>query len=177
MIAGKALSLAAMAVALSSAAVAQPVAASAAAPVSVAPATAAANPFSAPIVLRGKLGSETVQMRLQPKVEDADSVEGDYFVFGKGSKILLAGEVSGNAVTMEESEDGIDVSGQWDGKLDGKIWRGTWTSDDGSVSKEFALEIQAATASPKLAKPAKPANAAKSTAAAKSGANAKKSAP
>jgi hypothetical protein len=109
------------------------------------PATAhLATPFSAPVVLRGKLGKDTVQMRLQPKADDADSVEGEYFAFGKGSKILLAGEVSGKALTMEESEDGIDVSGQWDGKLDGKILRGTWVSDDGSVSKEFVLELQTA---------------------------------
>ncbi|MFZ6644168.1 hypothetical protein ACO0LO_00495 [Undibacterium sp. TJN25] len=110
-----------------------------------------ATPFAAPVVLRGKLGNESVQMRLQPKLEDPDSVEGDYFVFGKGSKILLAGEASGKALTMEESEDGIDVSGQWDGKLDGKTLRGTWVSDDGSISKEFVLDIQ-----PASAKPAKP---------------------
>ncbi len=110
-----------------------------------------ATPFAAPVVLRGKLGNESVQMRLQPKVEDPDSVEGDYFVFGKGSKILLAGEASGKALAMEESEDGIDVSGQWDGKLDGKTLRGTWVSDDGSISKEFSLDIQ-----PAGAKPAKP---------------------
>lgn len=120
-----------------------------------------ASAFSAPLVLRGKLGNDAIQMRLQPKVEDADSVEGEYFVFGKGSKILLAGEVSGTALTMEESEDGIDVSGQWDGKLDGKTLRGTWVSDDGSVSKAFTLEIQAASAS---AKPAKAAGKAKKSA-------------
>ncbi|WP_394780475.1 hypothetical protein [Undibacterium sp.] len=111
-------------------------------PVSVV--SSAASPFAAPVVLRGKLGDDAVQMRLQPKVEDADSVEGEYFIFGKGSKILLAGEVSGTALSMEESEDGIDVSGQWDGKLDGKTLRGTWVSDDGSVSKPFVLEIQPA---------------------------------
>lgn len=111
-----------------------------------APLTAA--PFAHPVVLRGKLGKDTVQMRLQPKVEDADSVEGEYFVFGRGIKILLAGEVSGKTLTMEESEDGVDVSGQWDGKLDGKTLRGSWVSDDGSVSKEFILEIQTAVAQP-----------------------------
>ncbi|MES2071632.1 MAG: hypothetical protein V4488_14860 [Pseudomonadota bacterium] len=107
-----------------------------------------ASLFSHPVVLRGKLGNDTVQMRLQPKVEDADSVEGEYFVFGRGNKILLAGEVSGKALTMEESEDGVDVSGQWDGKLDGKTLRGSWVSDDGSISKEFILEIQTAVALP-----------------------------
>ncbi|MFZ6845170.1 hypothetical protein [Undibacterium sp. RuTC16W] len=94
---------------------------------------------------RGKLGDDTVQMRLQPKVEDIDSVEGDYLVIGssrnKGNKILLAGEVTGDVLSMEESEDGVDVSGQWDGKLDGKVLRGKWQSDDGKVVKNFVLEM------------------------------------
>ncbi|MFZ6813226.1 hypothetical protein ACO0K3_02080 [Undibacterium sp. Rencai35W] len=96
---------------------------------------------------RGKLGDDTVQMRLQPKVEDIDSVEGDYLVIGssrnKGNKILLAGEVTGDVLSMEESEDGVDVSGQWDGKLEGKVLRGKWQSDDGKVVKDFVLEMVA----------------------------------
>ncbi|MES2106658.1 MAG: hypothetical protein V4634_21745 [Pseudomonadota bacterium] len=135
---GKTLLAAALAVSLPFAASAQQAASSAT--------SSPATPFASPVVLRGKLGNHRVQMRLQPKLEDADSVEGEYFIFGKGSKILLAGEVSGKALTMEESEDGTDVSGQWDGKLDGKTLRGTWVSDDGTISKEFALEIQTATA-------------------------------
>ncbi|MET3117561.1 hypothetical protein AAKU64_001779 [Undibacterium sp. GrIS 1.8] len=94
---------------------------------------------------RGKLGEDVVEMRLQPKLEDIDSVEGDYIVFGgnrnKGNKILLAGEVNGTTLTMEESEDGVDVSGQWDGKLEGKILRGKWQSDDGKTIKDFILEL------------------------------------
>ena len=94
---------------------------------------------------RGKLGEDVVEMRLQPKLEDIDSVEGDYIVFGgnrnKGNKILLAGEVNGTTLSMEESEDGIDVSGQWDGKLEGKILRGKWQSDDGKTIKDFILEL------------------------------------
>ncbi|MFZ6672329.1 hypothetical protein [Undibacterium sp. Xuan67W] len=94
---------------------------------------------------RGKLGDDTVQMRIQPKVEDIDSVEGDYLVIGssrnKGNKILLAGEVTGDVLSMEESEDGVDVSGQWDGKLEGRVLRGKWQSDDGKVVKDFVLEM------------------------------------
>jgi hypothetical protein len=111
----------------------------------VSPAVGAVNIFSKPIQLRGKLGKDQVQMRLQPKLEDADSVEGSYIVAGgkrnKGQKILLAGEVSGSKLTMEESEDGVDVSGQWDGEFQGHTLRGVWQSDDGKRSEDFVLEL------------------------------------
>ena len=116
----------------------------------VSPAPAVVNIFSKPIQLRGKLGKDQVQMRLQPKLEDADSVEGSYIVAGGkrngGQKILLAGEVSGNKLTMEESEDGVDVSGQWDGELHGHTLRGVWQSDDGKRSEDFVLELMPVTA-------------------------------
>lgn len=111
----------------------------------VSPTPGAASIFSKPLQLRGKLGKDQVQMRLQPKLEDADSVEGSYMVAGgkrnSGQKILLAGEVSGNKLTMEESEDGVDVSGQWDGELQGHTLRGVWQSDDGKRSEDFVLEL------------------------------------
>ena len=104
------------------------------------------NPFFAqPIELSGKLGDDRVVMHLQPKTEDRDSVEGSYLLPGskrnKGGKILLAGEIGGNKLSMEESEDGVDVSGQWDGELSGKTIRGVWQSDDGKLTKDFVLEL------------------------------------
>ncbi len=107
------------------------------------------NPFFAQaIALRGKLGDARVLMHLQPKTEDSDSVEGSYLLSGsqrnkanKAIRILLAGEVSGNKLSMEESEDGVDVSGQWDGELSGKTIRGVWQSDDGKVTKDFVLKL------------------------------------
>ncbi|MFZ6747686.1 hypothetical protein [Undibacterium sp. Ren11W] len=104
------------------------------------------NPvFSKQIELHGKLGKDVVRMKLQPKLEDADSVEGSYLVQGAkrnpGHKILLAGEITGNKLTMEESEDGVDVSGQWDGELIGTSLRGIWQSDDGKRSESFVLEL------------------------------------
>ena len=116
------------------------------------------NPvFSKQIELRGKLGKDAVQMKLQPKLEDADSVEGSYLVQGgkrnHGNKILLAGEITGNKLTMEESEDGVDVSGQWDGELIGTSLRGTWQSDDGKRSESFALELVPAGINNKMKKP------------------------
>ncbi|MFZ6640462.1 hypothetical protein ACO0LL_12015 [Undibacterium sp. TC4M20W] len=104
------------------------------------------NPFFAKeIEFQGKMGDDKIRMHLQPKTEDRDSVEGSYVVAGgkrnQGKKILLAGEVSGNKLSMEESEDGVDVSGQWDGELKDNVIRGIWQSDDGKVSKEFVLEL------------------------------------
>lgn len=106
------------------------------------------NPvFAKPQLLRGKLGKDTVQMQLQPKTEDIDSVEGSYIVLGgkrnHGNKILLAGEINANKLSMEESEDGVDVSGQWDGELTGTTLRGVWQSDDGKISQNFVLELVA----------------------------------
>jgi len=104
------------------------------------------NPFfSGAIELRGTMGSDKIRMHIQPKPEDRDSVEGSYVVAGgkrnNGKQILLAGEVSKNKLSMEESEDGVDVSGQWDGELKDNVIRGVWQSDDGKVSKEFVLEL------------------------------------
>jgi hypothetical protein len=101
--------------------------------------------FSKPVVLRGNLGNDQVEMQLRPKLDEPDSVEGSYIVFnGKrnhGNKIVVAGEVSGTKVTMEESEDGVDVCGQWDGALHGTNFRGVWQSDDGKTKLDFNLEI------------------------------------
>lgn len=112
--------------------------------------------FAKKIQLQGKLGKDTVKMQLQPKLEDADSVEGSYLVHGAkrnhGNKILLAGEVNGNKLTMEESEDGVDVSGQWDGELQGHTIRGIWQSDDGKRSENFVLELVPATKVDKIKK-------------------------
>jgi len=104
------------------------------------------NPFFAgAIELRGTMGGDKIRMHIQPKSEDRDSVEGAYIVAGgkrnHGNKILLAGEVNKNKLSMEESEDGVDVSGQWDGELKDNVIRGVWQSDDGKVSKEFVLEL------------------------------------
>ncbi|RJG06231.1 hypothetical protein D3870_09595 [Noviherbaspirillum cavernae] len=100
-----------------------------------------AQTFANPVSLRGTLGSEQIQINLRPKVPAEDGIEGDYFVFGKSQRILLAGEVDGNEVLMEESENGTDVSGQWIGTVDAGTFRGDWQSADGSVSKPFALKI------------------------------------
>lgn len=102
-------------------------------------ADAAGGIFSRPVVLRGTLGDAQIQMQLQPKEDPAEGLEGNYIVFGRSGRILLAGETEADGLLMEESENGTDVSGQWEGRNDGTAVRGTWQSADGSVSKPFVL--------------------------------------
>lgn len=92
-----------------------------------------------PIVLRGTLGDDKIQLSLRPKA-DEDGLEGQYFIFGQGSQILLAGEVDQNDLMMEESHNGKDVSGQWEGSFKNGVLSGTWSTLDGSVTKPFSLQ-------------------------------------
>lgn len=102
----------------------------------------AASPlFQKPVFLRGTLGDQNVQVNVRPKEQIDEGLEGEYFVFGRSLKILLAGEMEGTTLFMEESENGTDISGQWDGKLDGDTLSGSWMSADGSVTKPFSLKI------------------------------------
>jgi hypothetical protein len=115
-------------------------AATMAGPVQAADASAAAaGLFARPVVLRGTLGDAQIQMTVQPKSDPAEGIEGEYIVFGRSGHILLAGETESGGLLMEESENGTDVSGQWEGQQDGAAVRGTWQSADGSVSKAFVL--------------------------------------
>ncbi|WP_420475107.1 hypothetical protein [Noviherbaspirillum sp. ST9] len=97
--------------------------------------------FVKPVALRGTLGSEQIQMNLRTKEEFEDGIEGDYFVFGSSQKVLLAGEIEGEDLFLEESVNGTDVSGQWEGKMTGDVLRGEWQSADGKVSKPFQVRI------------------------------------
>jgi hypothetical protein len=101
---------------------------------------ASASLLSRPVALRGTLGDAIVQFNLVPKPEVDGGFEGDYFLFGDSRKILLAGEADGDDLFFEESENGTDVSGQWEGKLSGDTFSGTWLSADGSVAKPFRLK-------------------------------------
>ena len=102
------------------------------------------NLMRAPLVLRGTLGAEQIQVHLRPK-SDEDGIEGSYFVFGQGVQILLAGEVDHDDLIMEESLNGQDVSGQWEGVFKGGFVSGTWSSPDGAQSKPFVLSLGALT--------------------------------
>lgn len=97
--------------------------------------------FAQPIILRGTLGSAEVQANLRAQTDGDDGFEGEYLVAGQPQKILLAGELDGDDVFMEESENGKDVSGQWSGRLAGNLFSGTWQSADGLVIKPFSMTI------------------------------------
>jgi hypothetical protein len=96
--------------------------------------------FARPVILRGTLGEAQMQASLRAKAE-MDGIEGEYFVFGGPGTVLLAGEIEGEDVFLEESENGTDVSGQWDGKLAGDTITGEWQSADGKTKKPFSLKI------------------------------------
>lgn len=115
---------------------------------SVSPRKASDNPsggtpglFGKPVVFRGTLGGLPVQVSVRPKEIAEEGLEGEYFVFGRSQKILLAGELDADNFFLEESENGTSISGQWDGKLQGDMIRGDWMSADGAVSKPFSLKL------------------------------------
>lgn len=118
------------------------------APVTALPASAPVAVSSAPLVfqkpvaLRGTVGDVQIQVNLRPKEEVDEGHEGEYFIFGNSHKILLAGEIEKDGVIfMEESVNGTDISGQWDGTLEGDVLAGTWMSADGSITKPFSLKL------------------------------------
>jgi len=98
--------------------------------------------FASAPVFRGELGELTIQVSLRQKEDMREGLEGEYFVFGRSQKILLAGEFDRDgAIFLEESENGQNVSGQWEGNFDGDTFRGVWSSSDGSVEKPFTLKL------------------------------------
>ncbi|MDB5796974.1 MAG: hypothetical protein JWP36_876 [Paucimonas sp.] len=123
--------------------------ASGATPVALAagPAGKPAAPSALPaggLVLRGSLGEQQVQMHLRPKPDEEGGVEGEYFRFGQGGKILLAGEFEQDGSQnfwLEESANGTDVSGQWEGRREGALLTGSWRGADEGPVREFRLRI------------------------------------
>lgn len=91
-----------------------------------------------PAVMRGTLGGDKIQLTLAPKT-DEDGFQGKYFIFGQSAQVLLAGEVAQNDLMMEESRNGKDVSGQWEGSFRNGVLSGTWSSPDDAVTKPFSL--------------------------------------
>jgi len=76
----------------------------------------------------GTVGDKPVRMRIAPKTDTRDSLQGEYQIGdGKGVR-LLSGEWDDGTFLMEESDDGTRVSGNWEGQIDrnGAV-RGTWT--------------------------------------------------
>ncbi len=94
----------------------------------------------------GMLGKQAVHVFLRPKKDEIDGLEG-YYTLTTNSKtppkrILLAGELAGDRISLEESQDGTEVSGQWDAELKGGLLTGSWLSADGNTSMEFVLKLR-----------------------------------
>jgi hypothetical protein len=102
---------------------------------------ALAQLLARPVTLRGTLNGVPIQMDLRLKPDETEAMEGSYFAFGQSAKILLAGEFEEDALMMEESANGKDVSGLWDGVYDGVTLSGNWSSLDGTVLHPFVLKV------------------------------------
>jgi hypothetical protein len=94
-----------------------------------------------PVTLRGTLDGVQIQMNLRLKPNETEALEGSYFLIGQNRKILLAGEFEEDALMMEESANGKDVSGLWDGVFDGAVLSGDQSSVDGNVLHHFVLKV------------------------------------
>jgi len=97
--------------------------------------------FQQAVNLRGNIGDDRVQVTIRPKVPADEGFEGEYFFFGQSMKVLIAGDIDGELLQLEESQDGTHISGEWDGVIAGDKITGNWMSADGSVTKPFALQI------------------------------------
>lgn len=83
--------------------------------------------FASYPVYVGTVGERPVRMRIAPKKDERDSLHGEYSMQGAQGVRLLAGEWDGSNFLMEESTDGVAVTGNWEGQIDsaGAV-RGNW---------------------------------------------------
>ena len=98
--------------------------------------------FAQPLSFRGTLGEATIELHLQLKPDATEGLQGTYSTVGQSASVLLAGEYDGGEVIMEESINGKDVSGDWSGQFDGKMFSGTWSTTDDAITKPFRLIVK-----------------------------------
>jgi hypothetical protein len=103
------------------------------------PATASATSAFHAGVYRGTLGGKNVQAIIDVEAGAEQSLTGTYFVFGEGTTVLLAGEFENDDLYLEESRDGKNVSGVWNGKIRGEHLVGTWSEDGDKAEVPFDL--------------------------------------
>ncbi len=79
-------------------------------------------------VYTGTIGDKPVRLRVAPKTDTRDSLQGEYTIGDAKGVRLLSGEWENGSFLMEESDDGTRVSGNWEGQIDqqGAV-QGTWT--------------------------------------------------
>ena len=96
-------------------------------------------------VYTGVIGDVPIHMRLGRKPGEIDSVHGEYTA-GKGPGVrLVTGEYENGGFLMEESDDGTNVTGTWEGAIDMHgIVHGTWTDvAHGGSTLPFVLRLVA----------------------------------
>jgi hypothetical protein len=86
-------------------------------------------------VYRGTLGTSNIELVLTLDESAEDSVEGWYVPLGAvastANRVLVAGEFENDALSMEESHNGVDVSGTWSATLSATGISGTWSDAEG----------------------------------------------
>ena len=95
-------------------------------------------------IYRGVLGEQRVQLTLFASADDPRAFTGEYFLFGGGRNLQLAGEIDEENFYLDESEDGNRISADWRGKLVIEANRayivGTWRSAADKHTQSFKLE-------------------------------------
>jgi hypothetical protein len=87
----------------------------------------------------GSLGGRKIEMRLGLK-PDGSGVHGEYHFVDDPAMILLAGDLDGTTLEVEESNDGTHITGNWVGRFnpDGSA-SGERMNDDDSNPQPFTL--------------------------------------
>ena len=92
-------------------------------------------------VYRGTLGSNSIEMTLTQDKDAEDSVHGWYVVLGsaKPERVQLAGEWEDDTLSLEESHNGIDVSGNVSAIFNADGFAGEWSDINGEHATDIAL--------------------------------------
>jgi hypothetical protein len=101
-----------------------------------------ASKASAPFVsgiYRGTIGQEQVDMTLKLDADSVDSLHGWYSVTGDPQRahVLLAGELEDEALSMEESINGVDVSGHFNAVVTAESFTGEWSDINGEKVRQI----------------------------------------
>ena len=89
-------------------------------------------------------GGTPTELRLNRHPEMADSVRGT--LSRDGTTAQVAGDVDNGDFTLEESENGLNISATWTGRVAdtscGKEILGTWTNATNTKERRFVLRKQ-----------------------------------
>jgi hypothetical protein len=91
----------------------------------------------------GMLDGRRIVLRIGVNPDDPEELNGEYQFLPDGPVVLIAGGRDGNNLTLEESDDGTEISGQWVGfyATDGSL-SGERMNVDQSDARPFALKPQ-----------------------------------